>query len=915
MRALHTLALLAVLAGLLMMGAPVAQAHTADQPYMQVRIAWPTAAQIAQLRAMPDLDPMRVSEGEEVILVSHPDQVERLRAMGFEVQIQIPDMEEYYAAQRTGYRMYGVLLTYSEMVTQLDQIHTQYPDITTARFSIGTSHEGRALWGMKLSDNPNIDEDEPEVLFDGVHHAREPITVSVLIETLRYLCENYGVDPEITFLVDNREVYFIPVINPDGYVYNEQTYPSGGGMWRKNRRAPTGGCYGVDNNRNYPYQWGGIGGSTDPCDETYRGPSAGSEPENQALMNFFNAHEIVTHDSYHSTAALILFPWSYTTQHTQDDALFRQMAATMSQWCGYGYGQPGEVLYVCSGTTTDWAYGEQVSKPKVFSFCTEVGGSDFWPADSEVPGLVAENIPKNLYLIKSAGCYLSVADITFTGGDGDGVPDPGETLQMVVTVHNDGVIANAQNVALTLVTDDAYVQLNDAAATIGAIPAGGSGSNATNPLSLTIDPSCPAGHQLELTLGVTATGFAMNSVHDWLVGDLPALFADNMESGIGQWTHGVVTQGFVDQWHQSTQRNHTAGGSTSWKFGDTGTGDYANLADGALVTPAVTIGSTAQLTFWHWMEAEESQAHPGRAYDGGLIEASVNGGAWQQVTPDAGYTHTIRAGGTPGPFPAGTPVFSGSFDWRQDRISLNGMAGSLRVRFRFGSDGATVREGWFIDDVSIVGIASGNTPPTAPTLVSPADGATVTTSVPTLTVGNATDPNPGSTLTYGYQVFSDALLTDLVTSVDGVAQGTMTTSWVVTPPLADGMYHWRAYAYDGTERGPCMPAASFTVDTGGSGIADSAPAHDLRLLSVAPNPASGATALRFELGGGGIVRAEIFDLQGRQVRQLAGRFALGVQSLLWDGRDAGGHAVPTGIYLYRLDAGEQTLRGRIMIAR
>ena len=117
-----------------------------------------------------------------------------------------------------------------------------------------------------------------------MHHAREIMTVEMCLYFARYLCENYGTDPVATFLVDNRQIWFVPIVNPDGFVYNEDNDPDGGGMWRKNRRPGGGGCYGVDNNRNYPYMWVGDGSSGNPCDDDYRGPSAGSEPENQALM-------------------------------------------------------------------------------------------------------------------------------------------------------------------------------------------------------------------------------------------------------------------------------------------------------------------------------------------------------------------------------------------------------------------------------------------------------------------------------------------------------------------------------------------------------------------------------------------------------------------------------------------------------
>jgi carboxypeptidase T len=916
MRGLGTRILqLVSLTGFLLLLVSGATAYTGEYPKMQVRLEWPTPAQLTTLRAMPDLDPMKMTPDREIILVSNPDQVKELEALGFKVEIMIPDMEEYYSARLAGNRDYGLFFTYTEMVAELDALHAQYPNLTTAKYSIGTSIEGRTLWAMKVSDNPNIDEGEPEVGFDGVHHAREPITVNVLLETIRYLCENYGVDPEITFLVNNREIYFVPIVNPDGYVYNEQTYPNGGGMWRKNRHLPIGGCYGVDLNRNYPYQWGGEGSSDQPCDETYRGTAPGSEIELSALMNYINQRQFVTYDTFHSVAGQVLFAWSYTTAHTPDDAKLRAIAQTLAGMAGYQYGQPPEILYVCAGTSMDWLYGEQQSKPKIYGFSTEVGGSDFWPTQAEVPGLVAENIPKNLYLIKVAGGYPALTAATLSGGDGDGLPDPGETLSLVATLQNQSVLKPALGVAVTLMTDDPYVQLNDASASIGDIVAGGSGSNAGDPFSFTVDPSCPAGHTLAITVRVTATNFDVPFDFEWAVGELPAIFADNMESGQGGWTHAAVGSGWADQWHMSTLRNHSPSGTTSWKFGATAAGGtYSNHADGALTTPEVAIGAAAELRFWHWMDAEQSSSYPGRAYDGGLIEMSLNGGAWTQVTPVAGYTHTIRTGSQPGPFAESTPVFSGTFDWREDTIVINGTPGNVRFRFRFGSDGVTGREGWYVDDVALVDMSSTNAAPGAPLLVSPVDGSTVDTATPPLVVSNATDPDPGDALTYGFRVYGDALQTQLVAEVTGVAEGTGTTTWMVTPALDNGVYYWRAFADDGTERGPCMAAAQFRVTAGGASVAETLPSG-LRLIGPVPNPAPGATALRFELSRAARVSGGIYDAQGRLVRSLAGRFTQGAQSLVWDGRDAGGRLVPGGVYLYRLEAGDARREGRVLIVR
>jgi len=186
----------------------------------------------------------------------------------------------------------------------------------------------------------------------------------------------------------------------------------------------------------------------------------------------------------------------------------------------------------------------------------------------------------------------------------------------------------------------------------------------------------------------------------WVV---PPAFSDDVEIGEGSWTHAVVLPGYQDQWHRSSARNHTAAGSWSWKFGDAQGGDYIALADGGLESQAFGLdGGEALLTFWHWMDAEVSVSYPGQAYDGGLIELSVDMGPYTQVTPVGGYTHTVRTGAGPGPFAQGTPVFSGTFTWRQETIDLSGISGWVRVRFRFGSDGAVQQEGWYVDDVLVM---------------------------------------------------------------------------------------------------------------------------------------------------------------------------------------------------------------------
>ena len=148
-----------------------------------------------------------------------------------------------------------------------------YPSLITVKQQIDPtlSIEGNPIYYVKISDNATVDESEPEILYTAVHHAREAESLSQLIYYMWYLLENYSTDVTIQSLVNNTEMFFVPCLNPDGYMYNQLIAPNGGGMWRKNRRDNLDGEFGVDLNRNYDYFWGfdDIGSSPLTAEETY----------------------------------------------------------------------------------------------------------------------------------------------------------------------------------------------------------------------------------------------------------------------------------------------------------------------------------------------------------------------------------------------------------------------------------------------------------------------------------------------------------------------------------------------------------------------------------------------------------------------------------------------------------------------
>jgi hypothetical protein len=217
---------------------------------------------------------------------------------------------------------------------------------------------------------------------------------------------------------------------------------------------------------------------------------------------------------------------------------------------------------------------------------------------------------------------------------------------------------------------------------------------------VSIDPSFP-GIEVSFRLAVSGSGGYADTLELRCgVGG----FYEALEADVRGWEHAAVRPGFTDQWHASTELNHTPGGSMSWKCGDAGEGVYANLLDAGLTTVPFELDGSGELRFWQWIDAETSEAHPGNAYDGGLVEISVNGGEFTQIIPDGGYPYTIRISGTPGPFPLHTPVFSGARGWEPVRFDLAGIVGTVVLRWRFGSDGANGSEGWYVDDIEIFGL-------------------------------------------------------------------------------------------------------------------------------------------------------------------------------------------------------------------
>lgn len=278
----------------------------------------------------------------------------------------------------------GGYFTYEEIWEHIDQMNNLYPQLISIKspLSENLTHDGHPIYWVEIT-NSNYQEaiNKPQVLYTALHHAREPGSVSQLIFYMYYLLENYGNNEQITTLVNQSRLFFIPVVNPDGYLYNQISHPSGGGMWRKNRRQNEDQSIGVDLNRNYSFHWGedNLGSSPTPASEIYRGTEASSEPEIQMIENFCLEKDIQLAMNYHAYGNLLIYPWGYIApSNTPDSLSFIWAGKELTQQNNYLFGTPIETVgYSANGDANDWMYGEQLEKNKILSITPEVGTS-FW---------------------------------------------------------------------------------------------------------------------------------------------------------------------------------------------------------------------------------------------------------------------------------------------------------------------------------------------------------------------------------------------------------------------------------------------------------------------------------------------------------------------------------------------------------
>jgi len=686
---------LILIAGLLLLSGII---YSQNLKYSEVKI-FTDHAGIEQLGTLglPIEEGFHAKDGSWTIILSETEIAKVINA-GFKFEIIRDDYTAWIQQRNKEYKKKTIAATYvypvpnhfeqgsmggfytlEEVQNELDSMRYFYPSLISVKAQAGTTTSifGRPLYFVRISNNPDVNQDKPKILYNALHHAREPMGMQQLMFFMWYLLENYSTSEEIQYLVNNLEIYFIPVVNPDGYNYNDSIEPDGGGMWRKNRRNNGGGYYGVDLNRNYSYKWGyeDVGSSPYPYDETYRGTSAFSEPETQIIRDFCIEKNFLMAMNYHTYGDLLLYPWGYETQITPDSTLELNYAGFFTKENGYNSGTPGEILYNTNGDAADWQYGEQTLKSKVFAFSPEIGSSTdgFWPSPDRIIPLAEENIYCNLMMAHFALRYAEVKRAS-------PIIIPEKQGYFIFSFKRYGIDSLADyTISIEPLDTTQIISIGSPKVISNPVQF----QTYSDSISYTLSPDTPAGTEFKYVLSVYN---GLYTFHDTIIhyyGTPLIILSDNCND-MSRWTS--------NRWDISHSQYHSPDASIT----DSPSGNYLPNSNNSVTTiNSFDLNETpvAVLEFWAKWNIE-------KGFDYTQVKISDdNGSSW---TPLAGeYTHPGSVNQVPG-----QPLYDGKkYMWIKEEILLNEYLGKqIMLRFTLVSDVWANYDGYYFDDLSITKI-------------------------------------------------------------------------------------------------------------------------------------------------------------------------------------------------------------------
>jgi carboxypeptidase T len=473
-------------------------------------------------------------------------------------------------------------------------------------------------------------------------------------------------------------LFFVPCVNPDGYVYNQTTNPNGGGMWRKNRRN-NGTSFGVDINRNYGYNWGfdNAGSSPTSSSDTYRGPSAFSEPETQAMRNFCNTRQFVSALNAHTYSNLLIYPWGYLPSiYTSDSATFVNWGILLTEDSRFLYGTADQTVnYVVNGSSDDWMYGEQTTKPKILAMTPEAGAANdgFWPLASRIIDICKTTFTQNYNLAKVAGKYAIARDAQDKFLSGNGF-----------------IKYNLQRLGLQAGTF-----------TVSIVPVGGDISSVGAPkiystllqnqtvfdsISFVLNGGLTPGQTIKYAIAVNNGAFTRLDTLSKVFGTPITLVYDNGSSTATNYTVSGT-------WGLSTTKFVSPPSSIT----ESPAGNYSGNQNKSITLKNPMNLSNAVYAHLQYYTRFELEKDGDKAQ---IFITTNNGTTW---TPLCGRYET-----SPASFGGTNPIYDGFQDaFVKEDIDLSLYIGqTIKIRFLFNSDPSLNKDGFYFDDLRIRVIAS-----------------------------------------------------------------------------------------------------------------------------------------------------------------------------------------------------------------
>ena len=645
----------------------------------------------------------------------------------------------------------GGCLTVSEMEAELDDMRTLFPSLISAKLDASanapapysgtfdqtgqpedpsttygntqgtTNWAGQTIYYVRITGNQASPEgSKPQILSTSMIHSREVGSLMNNIFFMWYLLENYATDSLVKNLVDNNELYFIPIVNPDGLRWNEHVSSSGGALQRKNLRPNTGGTgntsvdRGVDLNRNFDYFWGtaGSGSSGTPTSSSYRGPYAFSEPESKILRNFVLSRNFETCTMNHTYGNAIPYPYggnpSFVSGREEE---MHKWHEDMTRYNRYISGTT--VFSAANGIADDWmvggttdANGSIGSGQNILATTPEHGNSGFWPPTTDIVP-IAKRAMRILFMnAYHGGKYAKFHDLTQTD-------ITILTSNLTFGIERLGQTASDFTLTVTPISSNITTITSPATQTGMSIF---EQRNVTAQIILngSISPNEKIEYRVQLANGDGIVFYDANFEKYY---QPSVLFSDNPDTDL------LTNWNTTGTWTASTASGAGYSGTRGIKQGGNTISPYTNNNTSTLTTATSYNFSNASGILIQYYSKWDLE----RNYDFVEILGSTNGSTWQALcgkyskpnsTSSSNSSNGAKGSATFQSSNSSGQVYDGDrFDnWVMEEIVIDASNNSFlfgattaQIRFRFLTDSgnvsdnnSTTSDGFFIDDFKII---------------------------------------------------------------------------------------------------------------------------------------------------------------------------------------------------------------------